>query len=92
MENPNFAYGFSYCVFIVMLPLYQLIDKRILYNIPIGEEYFYSEMIMHTYELSQTLNKSGSLYYYLDISITINLILKIIFISQDIKIQVFIYY
>ena len=73
MENPNFAYGSSYCIFIAMLLLYQLIDKRILCNIHIGEEYFYSEMIMHTYELSQTLNKSGSLYYYFDISITIYL-------------------
>ena len=33
---------------IVMLPLYWLMGKRILYNIPIGENYFYSEMIMHT--------------------------------------------
>ena len=69
MKNPNFAYGFSCHVFIAMLPLYQLIGKRILYNIPIGEKYFYSEMIMHTYELSLTLNKSGSLHYYFDLSI-----------------------
>ena len=34
--------------FIAMLPLYQLIGKRILYNIPIGENYFYSNMIMDT--------------------------------------------
>ena len=33
---------------IAMLLLYQLIGKRILYNIPIGEKYFYSKMIMHT--------------------------------------------
>ena len=33
---------------IAMLLLYQLIGKRILYNIPIGENYFYSKMIMHT--------------------------------------------
>ena len=32
MENPNFASGSSYCIFIAMLLLYQLIDKRILYN------------------------------------------------------------
>ena len=56
-----------------MLLLYWLIGKRILYNIPIGEEYFYSKMIMHSYELSLTLNKSRSLYYYFDISITIYL-------------------
>ena len=34
--------------FIVMLPLYWLIEKKILYDIPIVENYFYSEMIMHT--------------------------------------------
>ena len=33
---------------IVMLLQYQLISKRILNNIPLGENYFYSEMIMHT--------------------------------------------
>ena len=33
---------------IAMVPLYQLIDKRILYNIPNGVKYFYSEMIMYT--------------------------------------------
>ena len=33
---------------IAMLPLYWLISKRILHNIPIGAKYFYSEMIMHT--------------------------------------------
>ena len=32
MGNPNFVHGFNYHI-IVMLPLYQLIDKRILYNI-----------------------------------------------------------
>ena len=52
-----------------MLPLYQLINKRILYNIPIGEKYFYSEMIMHTYELSSIFNKSGSLHCHFIISI-----------------------
>ena len=39
MGNPNFVHGFSYCI-IAMLPLYQLINKRILYNIPIGEKIF----------------------------------------------------
>ena len=31
MGNPNFVHGFSYCI-IAMLPQYQLIDKRVLYN------------------------------------------------------------
>ena len=100
MGNPNFVHGFSYRVFITMLLLYWLIDKRILYNIPIGEKCFYSKMIMNTYEHSLTLNKPGSLHYYLGISIIkylcqqyINyLILKIIFILQDIKNQVFLCY
>ena len=39
-----------------MLLFYWLIGKRILYNIPIGEKYFYSEMIMHT----QVMNKFES--------------------------------
>ena len=46
--NPNFVHGFSYHIFIVMLPLYQLIGKRILFNIPIEENYFYSKMITHS--------------------------------------------
>ena len=47
MENPNIVHGLVIAL-IAMLPLYQLIGKRILYNIPIGAKYFYSEMIMCT--------------------------------------------
>ena len=66
MENPNFAYGFSYCIFIAMLPLYWL------------KEYYITSLLgrnmsISTYELSLTLNKSGSLYHYFDISIANNL-------------------
>ena len=85
MGNPNLVHGFSYHIFIAIILLYHLISKRILYNIPIGENYFYSEMIMHTY---LTLNKSGSLHYYFDISIGKYLCLQYInylttFITQD---------
>ena len=42
-----------------MLPLWQLIGKRILYNIPTGAKYFHSNMIMLTeifyYSLSPTI-------------------------------------
>ena len=39
MGNPKSIYSFSYHN-LVMLPLYQLISKRILYNIPTGEKIF----------------------------------------------------
>ena len=43
-------------MFIVMLPLYQLISKRILYNIPIGEKIFlfqndYAYISLNMFEL-----------------------------------------
>ena len=44
MGNPNIVHGFSYHDDSDA----QKIDKRILYNIPSGAKYFYSEMIMHT--------------------------------------------
>ena len=39
MGNPKSIFSFSYHI-LVMLPLYWLISKRILYNIPIGEKIF----------------------------------------------------
>ena len=48
-----------------------------------GRKYFYSEMIMHTYKLSLTLNKSGSLFYYIDVSIAKYLYYKLFNLKKN---------
>ena len=90
MGNPNFVHGFSYHI-IVMLLLYWLIDKRILYHIPIGEkiflfqnDYAYISLNKLLYHLLLTFPSQNIFINNVDL-----VILKVIFTLQAIKIQVF---
>ena len=93
MGNPNFVHGFSCHIFLAMLPLYWIVSKRMLYNIPIEQEIFLSQ---NDYAYI-SLNKLELLYHILlpfpsqniFIDNVNHLILKVIFVSQAIKIQVF---
>ena len=58
MGNPKSIYNFSYHNF--SDALYWLTGKRILYNIPTGEKYFYSKMTIHMH-----IYKKFKLLYYL---------------------------
>ena len=76
--------------FVVMLPLYRLISKRILYNIPIGEKIF---LFQNDFAYI-SLNKFELLYHLLLAFPSQNIFINninhlIIFISQAIKIHVF---